>query len=198
MLFYFVIFLFVAGTSFLDLTNIDRSNKLIILCLLGAVIVTIAGIRWETGADWTPYYNFFEYNERLTDFIEDPYQFEYGFGYLNYIVKNIFESYNVMLAIISCIVVVLKYTTLYQFSPYPLLAGVINFSNFNGDIFPVRQYIAIAICFFSIRYIIRENKVFFIMAILIATLFHVTALVFLLAYYLYWAKISTRMWIILI
>ena len=56
----------------------------------------------------------------------------------------------------------------------------------------IRQSIAIGLCFYSIIYI-QEKKLFkFVAIIIIATLFHSSAIIFLISYPLYYLKVSLK------
>ena len=56
----------------------------------------------------------------------------------------------------------------------------------------LRQGIAIAICFFSIRFIDKKKVIKFIICIILATLFHYSAIVFIIAYPVYWLSIGKK------
>ncbi|SFT48430.1 EpsG family protein [Selenomonas sp. GACV-9] len=193
MLIYILSYLLFSITGIFDFFNINCNAKKNILILLAFFIAALGAVRWETGTDWYSYYDFYMGNEELDEYMHNSiYGFEAGYAILNYLVKITFDSYNILLGLISLIIVGLKYETLYKFSPYPLIAVWINFANFNGDIFPVRQHIAIAICLFSVRYIVDREKLKFAFCVLMAMQFHFTAIIFFLAYYLYYKDIGTK------
>lgn len=188
MFLYFTLFIIFMFGAFLDLTNVNRVKKAIVLFILGSICIVLSSIRWETGTDWLPYLQFFEINQTYEDFISG--QFEWGYAFLNYFVKSITNQYNVFLFAMSIIVIGLKYKVIYAFSLFPLLSLCLNFANYNGDLFPVRQSIAIAIILWSTYYIIYRKIVFFIVTVLLASTFHISALVFLPAYYIFYLKCS--------
>lgn len=188
MFLYFTLFIIFMLGAFLDLTNVNRVKKAIVLFILGSICIVLSSIRWETGTDWLPYLQFFEINQTYEDFISG--QFEWGYAFLNYFVKSITNQYNVFLFTMSIIVIGIKYKVIYAFSLFPLLSLCLNFANYNGDLFPVRQSIAIAIILWSTYYIIYRKFVFFMATILLASSFHISALIFLPAYYVYNLKCS--------
>lgn len=189
---YVGLYLLFSIVAFLDLTNIKKKNKAIIIIVLAIIVSFVSGIRWQTGTDWIPYYNYFMNNENIDDFLDNKYNFEAGYAILNYIIKVTLEGYNFLLFFITLIIVTLKYQTLYKYSLVPLIAIWINFSNFNGDLFPVRQYIAVAVNFFSIRYIVNRNFYKFVLCVSVASLFHMSAFFFLPAYKIYNLKMNSK------
>ena len=147
----------------------------------------LSSLRWERGTDWGTYLDF--YNS-LVSFAPEKWYFEWGYSFLNNIVKVLFNSYTVLLSILALILYWLMGTTIYRYSVYPLLALAIWFATSLADIFLVRNTIAIALAIFSVRYIVERNFWKFLCLILIAMLFHKSAFIFLPAYYVYSLKLS--------
>lgn len=193
---FFILYIVVAALAFLDMTTVK--NKYIFVMFFGIFIIFLSGIRWETGTDWEPYYNYFIKNNYMNDFIQDEVHFEIGYAMLNFIAKEVFSSYSGLLFLIATIIVFLKYFTIYQYAAYPLVGLFINFINFNGDLFPVRQMIAVAICAFAVRYIIQRNQIYFILFVICAMSFHISAIIFLPAYYIFYLKIGNKKFVVLL
>lgn len=152
---------------------------------------TMSFIRWETGTDWETYKYFFENIETHS------YLMERGYGYLNLFVYKISSSYTSLLFTIGLIIFSFKYTTVYKYSKNSILSLIAAFSLQRGDIFFVRQNLALAIVFFSVRYIIEKNKIKFIVCILLASLIHVSSIIFLPAYCIFNLKIKIKNLIII-
>ena len=100
--YYLTIFLFfipaLFETSFPKMRgNIQYKNYL----LTGVVIVFIIqmGLRWETGTDWIPYLDHFNYQNIATPFTNDRDSFEIGYNFLVSITKWILPNYSFFLLI---------------------------------------------------------------------------------------------------
>lgn len=163
MLLYIILFLMASLGAFLDLSNIKKEHKNIFLCILGSICILLSGIRWETGTDWAQYLNFFKNNDTFEEFNGDV--FEIGYTFLNYLIKSISSQYSLLLLSMSAIIVFLKYKCISLYAIFPLTSILLNFSNYTGDLFPVRQNIALAITFFSTIFIIRKNFLSFFLSL---------------------------------
>jgi len=152
------------------------------------VVILISGLRWKTGTDWNPYFNLFNDNQSWGDFFSVAY--EHGYLFLNALVKQFTDDYTVLLFTIVIIVVGLKYSAISILSPYPLIAILINVSFYAGDMFNVRQGIAIAIVVFSAVFIVRKQFKSFLICVFIASSFHITAISFIFAYKLFYMKMD--------
>jgi hypothetical protein len=80
----------------------------------------------------------------------------------------------------------LKFTTIYQNSPLPVLGAMMYFMPlfFFEDSGQIRQGMGVAVCVFSFRYIKERNLPMFILMMYIALGFHKTAVVFFPAYWI--------------
>lgn len=190
MLIYNIVFFLFAAFSFLDITNIKKRKKESLALLLGGIIILLSALRWETGTDWDSYYYYFLYNNTFNDFLSGG--FEPGFSLINYLVKNIFNDYTFLLFFTIFPIVILKYECMLRYSLFPFMSICLNASNYLGDLFPVRQYLALAIVFYSVKYIIEKRRPNFIFAVLLAASIHFTAIIFLPAYYVFYLNISKK------
>jgi len=152
-------------------------KEIISLILIGVIV----GIRYEVGVDW--YY----YKELYIDsgFINsDDFYFENGYFYLNQFFATNGFSYQTAFFFITVFTwffifksVNRNYLSLFLFF---IFCTEFFFWSMNG----VRQFIAIAIYGFSIKYIIDKKFFHFLFWIYFASLFHQTAL-FLLPTYIF-------------
>ena len=111
---------------------------------------------------------------------------------MNYLSKSVIDSYTIFLFIMSCIIIGLKYKSVKGIAVYPLLTLLVDFCDFNGNLFPVRQNLSYALTLYSTKYIIRRELFKFLITISIAASFHMSAWLFIPAYYLYNIKINCR------
>lgn len=177
MIFYDFIFIFILF-SFIFFKN---KNEKIAFIFITFIFFILSFIRWEVGTDWNSYYNTF-----YAGSIEKMYAVsELGFKILNYVTYKMIPSYTVMLLILASILFSLKYSTLYKFSYCPLLSILMVYCLERGDIFFIRQSIAVAITFYSIEYIVNKEKLKFIICVILASFIHKSSLIFIFAYIIY-------------
>lgn len=195
MILYLLLLVLSIAISLFDFTNINKVYKRVMLILFFGICIILSGIRWNLGTDWVLYHDFYVNNSTLSDFfgdIEDPGRLEPGYGLLNYIHMNIFNDYNMFMLLMALFTISIKVRWIIKYTKYPLIAGMAYFTTYIGDIFYIRQYIAIAITVFSFDYIVKRESLKFVCTVILASTIHTSAIVFLLAYPLYneigWAK----------
>jgi hypothetical protein len=152
---------------------------------VGFVLLTIVlgGIRWKCGTDWEPYYRFFNNYTTWNQYNNGT--FEILYSLLNFLVKKISSSYTAFLFVLSALVITLKYDTIKKIALYPALSYYLFFCANIGDIFPVRQGLAISIALLSIYFIHRKNRQVFFIITLVAVGVHNSMLIWFLAYPVY-------------
>ena len=188
----YILILFVL--FFLGLWNVvgalkNNGEKLLYYYVL-IIFWFLSFLRWETGTDWESYLTFFNKNYILDEFLSTD--IEPFFAYLNYIVKQVTDQYWVLLMVIGALIYCLTGPTIYKYSPFPFISLLVYLMLRKADIFFVRESIAIALCFFSIRYIIKKQLWLFLLIILVASQFHRSVIVFLPAYWIYHLNYSFK------
>ncbi|RZJ77558.1 MAG: EpsG family protein [Flavobacterium sp.] len=164
------------------LKHAESKNIFIIFCL---VLFVLSFIRWESGTDWETYYAAF--NQSVEWGTEN--EFEWGFARINEFVKIFFDNYTVLLFTLGAILFIFQSKAILKLSPYPVTSLLLLWCTSFANIFFVRQSIATAILFFAVRYIEEKKLAKFLIMIAIATLFHRTSLLFVLAWWIYPMKI---------
>jgi hypothetical protein len=169
------------------LNRIKKLKKLFLLLM--SLLFSLSFLRWERGTDWESYLSNFNRVENW-----DTYnRFEYLYSNLNKFVKLIIHGdYTVFLFACAIIIYVTNYKTILKYAKYPITTLLIWYSFSFGGIFFTRQLIAISIVFYSINFIIKKEKIYFFLAVLIAMLFHRTAIIFILAYFVYHLNFSRK------
>jgi len=119
-------------------------------------------------------------------------RYEPAFALLNYLVKAAVNSYSVLLLLIAALVIALKWVTIVRYASFPLVSLLANASFCALDLFTVRQGIAVALCVFSVAFVINRQPVRFLMLVLLAVCFHYTAIVFALAYVIFFWDLSFK------
>lgn len=182
-------------------TNKNRNKIKKIIVIFNIIIFTLfRGMRWEIGTDWEQYYDVFNkanWNNIFLLVRKTGTPMEFGYVFLNVIIKNIQENYSLFLIISNLFILISYYNFSFKYNKYP----IITFSTilFSTNFFPVRQDLAISILLYAYYYlIIRKTKVFFIL-IFIATCIHNASFIFGILYFLRNKKFSyTKTFFILI
>jgi EpsG family len=188
MLFYFILFFIFSSLGILDLAKIRKKYKAGLFISLVLLLIILGGIRWKTGTDWGTYYDFFKQNSSYNDFHSG--QFEVGYAIINFLIKSLTNNYTVFLIILSFLIISIKSVYIYEHTEYILIALLLYFAYFFGDIFFVRQSLALSLTLYSTNFIIKRQKIKFLITVLIASTIHISALFFLIAYFVYHLRVS--------
>jgi hypothetical protein len=194
MAFYFIIFTILAIFSALEVYGLKHEVTKKFFYLLSFCLFVLSFIRWETGTDWESYINFFN---RSYEWGRDD-DFEWGYARINELVKIFFDNYTVFLFVLGAILFYFQSRSILLFSPYPTTSLLFLWCVIFGNVFFVRQSVATVILFYSIRYIQARNLYKFLLLVGLATLFHLTSLIFILAWFVYHLKIRTYIMILFI
>jgi hypothetical protein len=179
---YFFIFFTCFIFAILDLSVKNNAFKNGLLLVWGCIIIVFSGFRWETGTDWENYLAAFNNipNLRLG---ESGYELFYEI--LIRISSQFSNEYTLVLFLTAIVIYSCTYFTLKKFSPYPIFSLLLLLSySINSIGFGYRQDLAIALTFFSFLFIVKRQFFFFLTFIVVATLFHQSAIIFLPAYWI--------------
>lgn len=114
---------------------------------------------------------------------------EFGFYLLAKLCYSISHSYRFFLLVYNAIMLSLVYVWIKRQSVNVALSVVFFLlMAYNGSIYVLRQYMAIAILLLSHRYIIDRKLIKFVILIIIAMSFHRTAIIFFPMYFIYNVK----------
>lgn len=187
LIFYISVFL---SSSFF-ISKWDIKNKWIYLVIGVAIPIYVAAIRYAVGTDFFTYMNHFLRTcstTALTD--SDWWSGEGGFALLNWIAYQ-FGDYSILLGLAAAAVVIpaafaIKhdYRNLSVGLIWLLFLMTIYLTSYNI----MRQMIAASFVLFSFRYITERKLLPFALSILVAILFHTSAIVFAPCYFLYSTK----------
>lgn len=141
----------------------------------------VSALRYQVGVDYMSYFWIFQAVER-----GEPIHAESGYRFLNEFLINYTNDPQSIFIVTSFITLSLIFYGIYKYSPNPglsiflLVSMGYLFSSFNI----LRQYVAIALVFASLK-LIKENKFFpFLLIIIAAMTFHKTAIILLPLFYL--------------
>lgn len=201
MLIYFIIFLLLIMTSKLKNRNLS--------CFI--ILLIFMSIRFDVGADFVTYYKLGMKKELLeislfkhkisADIIKNfdyvGYQY-YRFEFLNKILYKIvwyLKNNQLIIFLYSFITLFFLKKGLENEKINSNLSWIFfySFSLFNFYFLSVmRQGVAVLICFYSYKYIKKEKIIKFLICVLIASLFHKTAIIFITSYFLKYFNLNKK------
>lgn len=183
---YYILFFLIMFLSIFDLVKINKNIKTYIFFVACFLIIVFGGLRDEVGTDW--------YNYKLL-FLGEKTDVEYSYIFLSNFFKSVNCGYSSFLFFIFILAFYLKAKTLKKYSKYPIISllvyipTVLIIYDMNG----IRQGLALGITLYSFKYIIEKNKIKFFLSILIATTIHISAIVFLPAFFISKLNIGNKM-----
>lgn len=165
--------------SFMEIIKYKKWFSTFFLTVFCVVLVLFAGLRDGSvvGTDSPQYFLNYKYNFWET---------EYGYKYLNLFFSNYLQlNYNIFLLFLNGISLFLigkyiKINSVYYILPlFIFYSDLYLYFNISG----VRQAMALSFVCFSMYYAFNKNLKVFLLFIFLASMFHVSSLVFLFAYF---------------
>ncbi len=182
---YLILGAFFIYLSYIEIFYRRMQNSKFSFIIILMILFMISSMRYEVGTDWSNYLSFYTNDDSVREGLE------VGYRILNNLFSYLELHYNIFLAGISFVTlffiyqigISLKYKSIVLFMYFSELFLYYNFSG-------MRQGIAIAITLYSIKFIINKDFKFFVILVLFASLFHITALSFLIAYFIYHLEVT--------
>jgi hypothetical protein len=177
-----ILFLF----SFLEVRCALTDNQKRLFYIFTYLILVIqVGFRWKTGTDWPIYtYNFEVTNSYQDVIINIVRGIEPGYGFSVLFIKEIYDSYTFFLVVHAIIYYYLIFSAFKKIAPFFFISLLIFYATTLGVLGSNRQLIAIAICLNAFPFVKDRKPVKFFLIIGFAFLFHSTALIFSIYYFL--------------
>lgn len=188
MLFYLSIFVFVSFLGYIELNGVKRSYSVATCYLVGFFFFVLSFIRWENGSDWNMY---IKYYENITFHSNFNYYMEPIYSTLLVVSKFYFSHYTYALLLLGAIIFYFQTKAIKQ-SVFPIISMLVLVGMSFANIFFVRQTFAQVILMFSIYYIINKKIWRFILCVIFAAGFHISSLIFLPAYWLFYLNINKK------
>lgn len=172
-------------------------TKRVLFWLLFAILVFFAGFRWDVGIDWFNYMELFDLENGVgfdSDWMEGG---NVWLSSLLYLCGFIDAGYYLWVA--AFITLFFIFWSIKEYSPAPILSAILlvclgtYFDLLNG----VRQYIAISIIVFSWQFIFKKQLTRYILAVILAGLFHASAFIMLPVYFIYKLRFNKN-WLIIL
>ena len=181
MIVYYLLFGGIFFTALVDLIrpfNRDSKRKLFIFWCI--VFVLFKGLRWDTGTDWSQFYTCFVESSWTNIFSYWRYgvgtsKMEFGYVFLNVLVKTIFPHYSFFLIITNAFILYCFGRCLLKYMDRWALVGLAILV-VSSEMFPVRHTLVTAIFFMSIPYIRTGALKKFLAMVLVAFSFHHSAI----------------------
>lgn len=178
-MYYFTFFLF-ALCAFLNISGkLDKQKVQKLLLFASIWMIVHDGLRWGIGTDWRPYLFFF--NNCLWT---DEENFDWGYKIFNLLVRSFTDKYTVFLVLHAVFVYAVFYKFIKRYSPYPLLSFLVLYYSMLSYLGMNRQYIAIVLCLLSVPFILKKEYFKGGSIVVIASLFHMSALMFFVVFFL--------------
>lgn len=177
MIYFFTPIVFYTISAF---TRSDRLFRVAIFIAFIVFMVSLAGFRWETGTDWIPYYEHYNAPGERVDF-------ELGYDWWVSVIAGMglnYSSYLFLCASISVGMIAYSCSFFRGESLTPLLLFY-SFYYLGGFLGAQRRQFAIALCFLSIIFIVKRWFLPFLLVVIAAATFHVSALFFMFSYFVY-------------
>ena len=193
MLLILLIFLLICSSS-LELFFEKKTSKL--FYVLVTIIALVEGIRWYSGVDFYMYYNSYQ---KILDSVQELHnkRYDIGYYYLSFGFKKIGVPYTFFLVFIAFLSVGLHAQFIKKYTPFPILALLVNFVCLIGFLGNNRQQIALALVVFGTHYLLSEKRIIFLMFVMLASLFHFTALPLVIFVFLD-KEIKIKYWLLLL
>lgn len=180
-----------------DGTIAYRRNRIFVLLLI-ACLSLIAGFRYYVGTDYGYYYNSVAYDWQ--SFRNDFLSFEEPGLVLVAIIARSFYNHGIATIFLSALITITLYvTTIRKYSPLFVVSMMLYLfmGDWTGCFNGVRQYLASAILFAGHRFILQRKLLPYTIVVLAASLFHQSALMMILPYFLYQREPDIKQFLLL-
>lgn len=171
-----------------NLVKYDLKLHGMVYIFIAMVLGFLSAFRFETGRDWNSYLDFFSNPE----FYLEEQIIERGYLWFNILFNSFGVSYWVMQAFFLVFCSYVLFGFFYKQSSYPLYTLTIYYClyYFSNDLAQTRQYLAMSILILGLRFIEKKKLLYWVLTVIIAMQFHVTALVAFPIYFILRIKIK--------
>ena len=178
--------------------NLDRNQNRYIRVLSFLIFIIVGGLRYGVGTDWSQYEITFNNTNLIADIFSA--REEKLFMVFMYISKKIVSSYSFFTFALFSVSFYLKYKIFKEYSTDIFLSLIIYFFTLFliYDLNGIRQGMALAFVFLAIPFLLNKKPLLFVLIVIIGSLFHVSALIFLPFYWIANFQISKQKMILII
>lgn len=178
------------GTNVVNLENCGLTKNKLIIFFMVAILVLVAGLRYGVGTDYFAYYRGYEqYKKEMLSLLDEP-----GIRVIARVSSVIYDDPATMMFLAAAITVILMTVTIvrnshmYWFSLFLYIFLGCWHGCFNG----VRQYLAASVLFAGHCFIKERKLLKWILIVLIAAMFHITAVIGIVFYFYAHIKVSYK------
>lgn len=153
-----------------------------LVCLVLFALLAFKGS--NIGSDTPVYIALYKQLQITANILDNPTRYELGYVVYSKLISWIFGDYQYLFVVTALVIIasinklVTKYSSLIWMSFYLLVSLRLYYFFLSG----LRQTIAVAIICISYSFIKQRKPIMFILLVLIATMFHNTAIIFIIAY----------------
>ena len=172
-------------------TRIGRNGRVYLrpepvsVLLLALILISVSGFRYQVGTDFMAYYHWTvdDWSEIFKSIVSLQ---NGGFGLLAKLCRLVFDHDQTLIFVSACITIGLYVLTIYRISPSFLLSMLfyLFLGQWQGGFNGIRQYLAAAILFAGHRLILEKKLWQYILVVVAATMFHFSAAVMIIPYFL--------------
>lgn len=180
MVIYIALYLFLILIAMVEMLSQNKRWSFI----TAGTLALFAGLRFFTGFDFISYGNFYRDMDGIADVFNGSIDAETGYLFLTFVFKRMGLNYPTFILFFSILSLGLLFYYLYKNVDYPSLILIYYVARFYfaRDMGQIRGAIASIILLFAIPYIKKKNFGKFLLIVTLASLFHVSAFIFILGY----------------
>lgn len=190
---YIILYAFLLCSIFFEKKYISKRDKKLIILLLVLIFTVFRGLRWETGTDWTLYYDAFIAAKwtNISSYTHSVSIMDSGYMFLNVFVKSLGGNYTTFLLVTNFAILYSYYKFSITNSESPIYVFVLVM--FSTQFFPVRMGLATAFIIYGLCNFIHKKHFRVIFLTILAATIHKSALIFLPVYlFTFFLKITTK------
>lgn len=187
---YLIICLFIVLLVYLEAIEKSKLSSTFYGAIIAFIMVLFASLRDKVGTDWNAYYDFYIYKSDKV---------EIGYAAINNYFSNLEIPYNFFLLFLNSISLLLIYKSLKKYAVFFVISLLLFYCelylylNLSG----IRQAMAISIIIYGIKYSIDRKSFKFLLIVLLAATFHITSLIFIIAYFIPFRKFNKKEFILI-
>lgn len=189
-----IVLILVGGIVFLDLFR-GKTAKKLYFSIVTIQLALVAGLRGYTvGGDTMGYVWYFQLMKslKLKDIIDREYDIEKGYMMLEYLVSKFTEDPTVFFLIVAVFFIGSISRLIYRNSSEACLSYIlfVCLGFYSFSLSGMRQTVALGIIFFAFEFIKQRKLLPFLAIVIISSLVHTSALIFLPAYFIAYKKLT--------
>ncbi len=205
---YYIIFIILLFLSVVEFYGyIELRIKKCLIFMISLLFIFLSTVRTNVVGD---YYSYKAAYDQIIDvsvpFWKIPFiPHEVGYSLFMYLVKKLSGEFHVFLFVQACVVIGLQYKVITYWCEcfkeistgrrrsFELTAYFICWAVYIGHVFSIRNIVAIMICLYALRYVHDKKIMRFIAFVLLGTSMHISVIVFLAVYPMYWINASFKL-----